>query len=356
MDSSIAQGTMAADIALDIMSGKDPSTLPHQTKLPIQYRVDARQLERWGFAETSLPPGTSVEIRPPAFLQQYGRTASLVLMRLTLLVGLIALLLIEFRKRKKAENARRNSEAENELRRKEVAHLVRVGIISELSGGIAHELGQPLASILANAQAAQRLIASSSDKKEIVEILEDIVEDNTRAGEVIHRLRGLLRKGEREAGQINLNDEVTSTLRLVHSELVSRSIKVQTSLDARLPSVLGDRVQLQQVFLNLVMNAMDAMASTPASRRTLIVGTRSTQNERVEVSITDRGPGMSPDQLERVFEPYFTTKQHGLGLGLSICSTIVKSHQGKLNISNADGGGVTAVVSLPVAIRLAEAS
>ena len=198
---------------------------------------------------------------------------------------------------------------------------MRVGIVSELSGGIAHELGQPLAAILANAQAAQQLVATNRhDRNEIVEILEDIVEEDRHAGEVIHRLRRLLKKGEHKAGLINLNDQITSTLRLVHSELVSRRIKVRTDLDAHLPPVMGDRVQLQQVFLNLMMNAMDAMASMPASERTLSISTRSTEKGNVEVSITDRGPGMSPDQLKRVFEPFFTTKQHGLGLGLPICS------------------------------------
>jgi C4-dicarboxylate-specific signal transduction histidine kinase len=173
---------------------------------------------------------------------------------------------------------------------------------------------------------------------------------------VIHRLRGLLKKGEHKAGLISLNDQITSTLRLVHSELVSRRIKVRTDLDTHLPAVMGDRVQLQQVFLNLMMNAMDAMASMPASERTLSINTRSTEKGNVEVSVTDRGPGMSPDQLKNVFEPFFTTKQDGLGLGLAICWRIIKSHNGQLTISNAGGGGVTAVVSLPVAIRLAAAS
>jgi C4-dicarboxylate-specific signal transduction histidine kinase len=153
-----------------------------------------------------------------------------------------------------------------------------------------------------------------------------------------------------------LHDQVTSTLRLVNSELLSRKIKVQTELGAHMPFVSGDRVQLQQVFLNLIMNAMDAMASTPPPERMLTIGTRSTQNGNVEVSITDCGPGISPDQLIRIFEPYFTTKEHGLGLGLSICATIINSHHGRLNVSNAPGAGATAVVSLPVAIRLAAAS
>lgn len=357
MDSFGEQGAKVADLALDVLSGKDPSTLPHQIKLPLQYRVDARQLKRWGFAETSLPSGTSVEFRLPTLWEQYRKTVILALLTLAVLVGFIGLLLYEILKRQEAEKGRRTAEAETELRRKEVTHLVRVGIVSELSGGIAHELGQPLASILANAQAAQRLVGTNSpDKKEVGEILEDIVEENTRAAEVIDRLRGLLKNGEHETVLVDLNDKLRTTLRLVHSELVSRRIKVQTDLESHLPSVSGDRVQLQQVPLNLIMNAMDAMASTPSSQRTLSIRTRSTQNGHVEVSITDCGPGISPDHLRRIFEPYFTTKEHGLGLGLSICSTIVRSHHGQLNIANTDSGGVTAAVSLPAAIRLAAAS
>ena len=357
MEVPTGQGAKLADLVLDILSGKDPSTLPHQTRLPLQYHVDARQLERWGFAESYLPPGTSVEFQQPTLWEQHRNTVILVLLVFAVLVGFITLLLIEKRKREEAEEARRTAEAETELRRTEVTHLMRVGIVSELSGGIAHELGQPLAAILANAQAAQQLVATNKhDRSEIVEILEDIVEDDRHAGEVIQRLRGLLKKGEHKSGLINLTDQITSTLQLLQSELVSRRIKVRTDLNAHLPPVMGDRVQLQQVLLNLLMNAMDAVASTPVSERTVSISTRPTEKGNVEVSITDRGPGMSPDQLKSVFEPFFTTKQDGLGLGLAICWRIVKSHNGQLTISNAGGGGVTAVVSIPAAIRLAAAS
>jgi C4-dicarboxylate-specific signal transduction histidine kinase len=165
-----------------------------------------------------------------------------------------------------------------------------------------------------------------------------------------------LRKEERQTVLLNLNDLITATLGLLHFELMNRKIRVEIHLEIDLPPISGDAVQLQQALLNLLMNAMEAMASMPPLERMLSIGTRSTQNGSVEVSIIDRGPGMSPDQLKRVFEPYFTTKEHGLGLGLSICSTIVKSHHGQIDLSNAAGGGVTAVVSLPAAIQLAAAS
>jgi C4-dicarboxylate-specific signal transduction histidine kinase len=234
---------------------------------------------------------------------------------------------------------------------------MRVATIGELSGGIAHELGQPLAAILANAQAAQALLAHKNhDMEAIGEILEEIVQEDSRAGQVIHRLRRLLRKGEHQSALVSLNDLIMSTLRLLHSELGNRKVRVETELKIDLPPISGDSVQLQQVLLNLMMNAMEAMASTPPSRRTLSICTRTTEEGYAEVSITDCGPGMSPDELGRLFEPFFTTKERGLGLGLSICSTIVRSHRGRLNLSNASGGGVTAIVSVPLPLHLAAAS
>ena len=357
MESITGQGAELADLILDILSGKDPATLPHQTKLPLQYRVDARQLERWGIREASLPPGTVVEFRQPTLWERNRNIVILVVLAFAALVGIIALLLFEMRKRREAEKARNTAEAEADLRRRELTHMTRVATLGELSGGIAHELGQPLAAILANAQAAQALLAGKNfNKQEILEILEDIVQDDSRAGQVIDRLRHLLRKDERQSASIHLNNLISSTLGLLHSELGHRTIKVKTELEIDLPPISGDSVQLQQVLLNLMMNAMEAMASIPPSMRTLGIGTRTTAEGYAEVSITDRGPGMSPDDLNRLFEPFFTTKERGLGLGLSICATIVRSHRGRLRLSNASSGGVTATVSLPLPLRLAAAS
>jgi len=357
MDSFAGQGDAVADLALDIILGRNPSTLPHKTELPAQYRVDVRQLERFGFTEASLPPGTSVEFRQLTLWEQYRVTIILVLVAFAMLLSIIALLLLEMRKRREAEEARRIAEAETDLKRKELTHLMRVTALGELSGGIAHELGQPLTSILANAQAAQALLASTNhDKEEITEILEDIVQEDRRAGEIICHLRRLLRTGERQSALLNLNGLITSTLGLLHSELMNRKIKVETHLKFDLPPISGDAVQLQQVLLNLMMNAMEAMASTMDSKRVLDMHTQTTANGCVEVSIRDRGPGMSPDELGKLFQPFFTTKNGGLGLGLSICLTIVTSHHGRLTLSNASGGGIIATVSLPVAVQMEEAS
>jgi PAS domain S-box-containing protein len=243
--------------------------------------------------------------------------------------------------------ARKAAETWAEQQRKEVAHLTRVSVLGELSGAIAHELNQPLTAILSNAQAAQHMLARPNpDLDDLRETLRDIVQENTRAGEVIKRLRGLLKKGESKTEPVALDDIVHSTLRLLHSELISRKIKVHVDLADDLPVTSGDPVQLQQVLLNLAMNAMEAMSSVPPKRRLMTIGGHATLSG-IELVIADRGPGISTDDKEKVFDPFFTTKEQGLGLGLSICSTIVATHGGELTLANNSDGGVTAMVRLP---------
>lgn len=251
---------------------------------------------------------------------------------------------------------RKSAEAELELQRRELAHLMRVSMMGELSGALAHELNQPLTAILANAEAARRLIIKGQPElAEIHDILNDIVEDDNRAGEVIQRLHRLLRKGDHKSEPIDFNDLVSSTLKLIHSQLISRRIKARVVLDNSLPMPTGDAVQLQQVLLNVIMNAVEAMAATAPPRRILRIETRHFGNT-VEAVVTDQGSGLSDEQQKRVFEPFFTTKDHGLGLGLAICSTIVTAHGGQIHIAD-NGDGTTAIVSLPIDIssKVAEA-
>jgi PAS domain S-box-containing protein len=243
---------------------------------------------------------------------------------------------------------RRKAEAEAALQRQEIAHLMRVSMLGELSGGLAHELTQPLTAILSNAQAAKAMLQAKRPAiAEISETLDDIIAEDNRAGEVIHRLRNLLKKGESKFEDVDLNALALSTLRLVNSELINRRIKVSTEFSAEPAAAFGDAVQLQQILLNLLLNAAEAMHDAPPGRRRLKVQTTDLDANWVELSVTDQGPGISPSQINHLFQPFFTTKERGLGLGLVICSTIAKLHGGSIDLANNSEGGLTAKLRLP---------
>jgi C4-dicarboxylate-specific signal transduction histidine kinase len=217
-----------------------------------------------------------------------------------------------------------------------------------LSGSLAHELNQPLTSILSNAQAAQRFLSGNgSDLEEVREILADIVAEDKRAGEVIQRLRLFLKKGEVQQQELDLNDVVQEVLKIARTDLMHHRVVVDTGLAPALPKVTGDRVQLQQVILNLLVNACDAMTANDEDDRKLLVTTQADADRGVCVSVMDRGCGIPAERVDKVFEPFYTTKSHGTGLGLSICRTIVAAHAGKLSASNNADRGATFYLSLP---------
>lgn len=246
--------------------------------------------------------------------------------------------------------ARKQAEHALHERRGELAHLARVTMIGELSGSLAHELNQPLTAILSNAQAAEHYLAQDApDLAQVREILADIVAEDQRAGEVIRRLRLLLSKGEVQQQTLDVNEVVIEVLKLARSDLTSHGVTVDTALASELGAIRGDGVQLQQVLLNLVMNACDAMADNVAKDRLLTVRTFSAGEASVRIEVSDIGRGLPAGGAERVFERYFTTKTQSLGLGLSVCRTIITAHGGTLGAANNAGRGATFHFTLPLA-------
>lgn len=241
------------------------------------------------------------------------------------------------------------ADLELQRQRLQLAHLTRVAILGQLSGALAHELTQPLTAILSNAQAGQRLLGTSRpDGREIRLIFDDIVRNDKRAGEVIARLREMLKRGELQILRLDLEQLIREMLTLARSELAARQVETDLEVDRELPLVKGDRVQLQQVLLNLLMNAAEAMAANaPRDRRVRVRVAR--RGTGVCTTISDCGPGIPAHQLETVFDAFYTTKDNGLGLGLSICRSIVTAHGGRLWASNNLPRGSSFHFTLPAA-------
>ena len=245
---------------------------------------------------------------------------------------------------------RKVAELEAARQRHDLTHLARVSALGELSNSLAHELTHPLTAILSNAQAAQRFLARDDvDLDEVREILNDIVTQDQRAGEVIHGLRLLLKKGEpqEQCDDVDLNEVIREVINLMRSDLINRNVTVDTDLAHNLPAITGDKVQLQQVLLNLALNGCEAMADHNSSERRLLIASQS-ENGAVRVSVADRGSGIPEGKVQQVFERFFTTKKEGMGLGLSVCRTIIDAHRGKIWATNNAGGGATFHVSLPI--------
>jgi PAS domain S-box-containing protein len=223
-----------------------------------------------------------------------------------------------------------------------LAHVQRLAIIGELTAALAHELKQPLSAIMSNAEAARTLLRSSNPPLgELDEILSDIVRTDQRANEVLGQIQGFLRKQEPMMLALNLNAAVSDVLQLVANDARKRRVQISTELASDIPLVFGNRTQLQQVLINLIVNGMDSMANTPEDKRHLTVRTKLNGDGRVEVSITDFGLGIASGNLPRLFDSFFTTRAEGMGLGLSIARSIVKSHGGRIWADNNNAGGAT---------------
>jgi PAS domain S-box-containing protein len=245
-------------------------------------------------------------------------------------------------------SARKLAEAEALQRREEVGHLSRVAVMGELAGSIAHELNQPLSGIISNASAGQRFIDRGDvDLRELRELLADIVADGRRAGDVIRGLQSMVKKAAPTRQRVNLNDLVMNVVRMIKPHATHHSCEVETLLDPNLPPVEADPIQLQQVLINLVINAFDAMRNTPLSRRKVVIVTERNGDGAICMSVRDYGTGIAEEARGRLFDQFFTTKAEGLGMGLGIVRSIVESHAGTVGVENVDGGGARFHFTLP---------
>jgi PAS domain S-box-containing protein len=244
--------------------------------------------------------------------------------------------------------ARKKAEAEVLRQRAELAHVARVATMGELASSIAHELNQPLGAILANAEAAELFLQQDPPAlDDLRAILIDIRKDDERAGEVIRRMRELLRKREMERQPLEINSLVGDVLQFVSGDASLRGISLAADLGP-VPKVFGDHIHLQQVLVNLILNGMDALAGQPRERRGILVRTRLVEGGIVEVSVIDSGHGIEPLHLPHLFEPFYTTKPSGLGIGLSIARTIIEAHHGRIVAENNPSGGAVFRILLPI--------
>jgi C4-dicarboxylate-specific signal transduction histidine kinase len=256
---------------------------------------------------------------------------------------------LDLTERKRAEEELRESERRYREAQMALAQVNRVTTMVELTASIAHEVNQPLAAVVANAEACLRwLDRETPDLAAARRSVEWVIDDGNRAGEVIRRVRALANKSDIEKVPLDVNEVVREVIALVQRELISQEVSLRTEFAPALPMILGDRVQLQQVIINLVMNGIEAMQSVTDRPRELVIRSRQDDAHGVLVSVTDCGVGISAENAGRLFNVFFTTKSGGMGMGLSICRSIMEAHGGRLSASGNDGPGATFQFVLPL--------
>jgi len=243
---------------------------------------------------------------------------------------------------------RLKTESEARQRREELAHMTRIATMGELTTSLAHEINQPLTAILSNAEAAQRFLSGNApDISEVRQILEDIVRDDRRASDVVRKVRALVKKEKPHEEILDLNETIQEVISLIRGESLLRGLSITMELSQGLKRIRGERVQLQQVILNLILNGAAAMRNSPSGQRKIILRTAMPDGRTVKAFVTDFGTGIDEKNIERLFEPFYTTKPEGLGMGLSISQTIIKAHGGTMEASNNPEGGATFALTLP---------
>ncbi len=341
MHSVVEQSTRAAEVALRILNGEKVGDIKPSFVGVGSPIFDWRQMQRWGISESNLPSDSQIYFREPTVWERYSWQIASIVAVILIQTGLISVLLREHRRRQLAEVQARQRMAE-------LAHVNRFSTAGELTASIAHEINQPLGSILTNAETANAILKSPTpDLAELKDIVDDILRDDRRASEVIRRMRSLLKKTPFELKNLDLNDLVREAVDFLSSLAVGRKVELVSVITPEALPIAGDRIQLQQVILNLVVNGIDAMKDTPSEDR--IIGIRTLREGNLaELTVSDRGAGIPLEKLKEVFEPFFTSKAEGMGMGLSIARTIVEAHNAQIGAEQRDGGGALFRIRIPL--------
>jgi signal transduction histidine kinase len=344
------EGAHTGQLVVRVLRRRPGAPMPAVEPIAKSFVADWRQLRRFGLSERDLPPGTALLFREPTLWERYHTVILLAAAVILAELVLIGALLVERRRRRRAQaEADEQHRRADEIRR-QVTHMGRVAMLGELAATMSHELRQPLAAIRANAETGVRLATGGAgrvtedDRALYAEIFDAIVSDDARASDIITRIRALVRREALPQRPVDLNDVCRTAARLLQYEAKTRRADLVLSLDPALPLVSGDPIQLQQVVLNLMLNGLDASASSQAPR--LAVSTAG-RDEEVEVAVGDNGPGISDELRQHLFESFFTTKPGGLGLGLAIVQSIVERHRGRVEAENAEHGGAIFRVVVP---------
>jgi len=341
---SVSDGVRTtADVALRVLGGEKPQGIKSTVLEYGPAKYDWRQLQRWDISESNLPPGSEVYFRQPSAWELYRWHFMFVALLLFLQAALIAGLLRQRQRRVYAE-------LQAGQRLAELAHVNRFSIAGELTASIAHEINQPLGAIRMNAETLELILKHQEpDLDEIRELAAEIRRDDERAGDVLIRLRSILKKKPYELRPFEINEVVAEAVKLLSGLAAARHVEVSTLQSSESLPAMGDRIQLQQVIINLIMNSMDAVSSISSEKRRITVRTTLGDNMAL-ISVSDSGLGVPADKLKKIFEPFFTTKQHGMGVGLSIARTIVEAHEGKIWAESRPDGGAFFCVVIPLRI------
>jgi len=343
MHSALGGSRRAMAVAMRVLDGERPGDIKTPPSDFAPPKFDWRELQRWNISASRLPPGSEVLFREPTVWERYSWQIAFTIALILAQAGLISVLLLEHRRRQFAE-------VQSRQRMAELAHVNRFSTAGELTASIAHEINQPLGAILTNAETADAILNSPSpDIAELKDIVKDILQDDRRASEVIRRMRSLLKKAPFELKNLDLNDVVRDTVEFLSALAIARKVEQFSVITPDALLILGDRIQLQQVILNLVVNGIEAMKDTPTENRIITIRTSRVENF-AELSVSDRGPGIPEGKLKEVFEPFYTSKVEGMGMGLSIARTIIEAHQGLISARNRDNGGASFKIRLPLRV------